>query len=309
MSERLLMYNSEIKERFLREKALESYESSRSAEVQFRKTAEVEFRLNKDLSNWTLYEIIDFYKLSNFTSYYTIRNVHSIFSMYTQFCLSNNLVLDNQNHFLELNDEMLLLYLNKSVLEQKILDTETVYELINQLPNPRDQFIVLAHYEFGKSKDNVEIANARPEDVDGNTLRLPTRVVQISDKMKYVIEDCVNEKIYYSVSKEGKIRVRLDDNGCIVKNYPNQKSSSDFQRGRNIYKAFKRAFDYLGKSWIRPNDLVESGKINMIKKRSMELEMTPKDYLYSEHRKEVEEQYNCEIVVGSFLRKYKDYLG
>lgn len=304
-----LMYNSEIKERYLEEKKFESHDNSMNTRVQFIRCAEKEFELGKDVSNWTLYEIKEYYKLMNVSSNYTLKNINSRFSMYTQFCLSNNLVVDNQNHYLEFDDDMIMDCLNKSLINKRILDKETVYRLIDELPNARDQFILLSYFEFGRSKDNVDVVNARPEDVDGNTLKLPTREVEISDKMIAVINDCMEEEKYFSITGKEKKSVLLEDNGYIVKNYPNQKSNSAFQRGRNVYMACKRAFEYLGVPWLNANAFMESGKICMVKKRSEELGVSPKEYIYSDHKLELENQYDFKLVPSTFYRKYKDYLG
>ena len=56
------------------------------------------------------------------------------------------------------------------------------------------------------------------------------------------------------------------------------------------------------------NGLSESGKIHMIKERSEQLGITPKDYVYSNYIQEVEEQFNCRIVRSSFMLKYGDHL-
>ena len=47
----------------------------------------------------------------------------------------------------------------------------------------------------------------------------------------------------------------------------------------------------------------------MIKERSKELGMTPEDYIYSDHIKEVEERFDCKILRKSYMLKYKGFLG
>ena len=51
-------YNEELKKRYIKEKEKILSVSSNYIDVQFRKSSEMEYELNKDISNWTTYEII-----------------------------------------------------------------------------------------------------------------------------------------------------------------------------------------------------------------------------------------------------------
>ena len=303
-------YNEELKKRYISEKEQMLSVSSNYIDVQFRKTAETEYELNKDVSNWTIYEIIEYYKLLNVTSLESLMCINSTLSQYTQFCLENSLVKDNQNHFLECTKDLLLECINKAILNKKIINEETVLKWTEELPNPKDQFILLSLFEYGKSKDFKDIVYAKPEDVDGNKLKLLDRTVNISNKLKSIISDCIEEDKYYSISGEGKKTMPLIDHGYVIKSYPNQNIyGSDFQKGRNIYITCQRIFNYLGVGqWMSPNSVAESGKLNMIKVRSQELNLTPIQYLYSDNIEEVEKQYGFTIVRSVFKKKYNEYL-
>ena len=56
-------YNEELKKRYIKEKESLLAVSSNYIDVQFRKVSEMEREYEKDLSNWTLYEIVECYKL------------------------------------------------------------------------------------------------------------------------------------------------------------------------------------------------------------------------------------------------------
>ena len=146
-------FNEELKKRYLNEKEKSLAITSNYIDVQFRKVSETEYELDKDVSNWTLYEIVEYYKLLNLTSYESLLCLNSIFSQYTQFCLENSLVRDNQNHYLECTREVLAGCINKSILDKKIVSRETILKWVDELPNPKDQFILLSLFEYGKSKD------------------------------------------------------------------------------------------------------------------------------------------------------------
>lgn len=304
-------YNKELKERYLVEKEKSLSITSNYIDVQFRKASETEYELDKDISNWTVYEIIEYYKLLNLTSFESLLCLNSIFSQYTQFCLENSLVRDNQNHYLECT-ELLSGCLNKAIIDKKIIDRNTVLDWVDELPNPKDQFILLSLFEYGKSKDFKDIvyATSKNLDVDNNTLKLNDRTVYVSDKLIDIIQDCTTEDTYYSISGKGVKKMPLVDYGYIVKSYPNQNMSlSEFQKGRNIYIACQRIFDYLGiGEWMNPNAISEAGKLYMIHERARELNVTPTQYVYSENINEVAKQYGCSIVRSVYIKKYGEYL-
>lgn len=305
-------YNEDLKRRYLEEKEEMLSIPSNYIDVQFRKAADTECELDKDVSNWTIYEILEYYKLQNVTSFESLLCLNSIFSQYTQFCLENSLVRDNQNHYLECTKELLSGCINKAILDMKIVSRETVLKWVDELPNPKDQFILLSLFEFGKSKDFKDIVYASITDLNEEKceLKLSNRNVKVSTRLIDIINDCNSEDTYYSISGKGTKVMPLVNYGYIVKSYPNQNMGlSEFQKGRNIYIACQRIFDYLGVGrWMSPNSVAEAGKLYMIKERAKELKITSMQYLYSDYLHEVETQFGCSIVRSVYGKKYNEYL-
>lgn len=307
-----IYFNEELKKRYVKEKEKSLSVTSNYIDVQFRKVSETEYELDKDVSNWTTYEIIEYYKLLSLTSYESLICLNSIFSQYTQFCLENSLVRDNQNHFLECTKDVLIGCINKSILDKKMVSRETVLKWVDELPNPKDQFILLSLFEYGKSKDFKDIVYVRQQDLNNqdNTLKLLDRTIKVSDRLISIIKNCQIEDTYYSISGKGVKKMPLIDYGFIVKSYPNQNMDlSDFQKGRNIYIACQRIFSYLGVGqWMNPNAITESGKLYLLKENAKELNITPVQYLYSESISEIEHQYGCSITRSVYSKKYSEYL-
>ena len=218
-----IYYNEELKKRYLDEKGKYTI-TNNYIDVQFRKSSEMEYEIDKDVSNWTVYEIIEYYKLLNITSLEVLVCLNSILSQYCQFCLENNLVIDNQNHFLECTKDVLSNCINKAILEKKIISKETVSKWVDELPNPKDQFILLGLFEFGKSKDYKDIVNARLDNLDekNKKLQLSDRKVNVSNKLINIMHNCQGENTYYSISGLGIKVMPLIDYGFVVKSYPNQ---------------------------------------------------------------------------------------
>lgn len=304
-------YNSELKIQYIEEKSKEVIISNNYLECQFNKTSKMEEELDKDLSNFTVYEIVEYYKLLNISSFDTLFVMNSQFSMYTQWCLQKSLVKDNQNHFLEMTLEHLKDCLNKALVDMKIVTRETVLNWIDQLPNPKDQFVLLGLFEGLKGKDFCELSKLRSENIKGNITTLCTgREIELSNRLLKIISDCVTEDKYYSISGNGTKVMPLIDKGFIIKDYPNARGDvSDFQLGRKIYNSITRILNYFDVlNFMTANSIAESGKLHMIKERAKELGLSCKDYIYSNYIEEVEKKFNSKIVRSIFWLKYEDYL-
>lgn len=305
------LYNKELKLEYIKEKNQEAVLPSNYLENQFFKVSEMERELDKDVSNFTVYEIIEYFKLLNLTSLESLKVMTSEFSMYTQWCLQKSLVTDNQNHFLEMSNDILMCCINKAVLSMKIISRETILSWVNQLPNPKDQFVLLGLFEGLKGKDFCELAKLKPEDIDDNIAHLCTgRDIEISDKLIEIIDDCMKEDQYYSITGNGTKVTKLADNGYIIKDYPNARMDvSEFQIGRKIYNGVTRTLNYFDVlKYMSANSIAEAGKIHMIKERASELNISNKDYIYSDYISEVEKKFNSKIVRSLFWKKYEDYL-
>ena len=304
-------YNPEIKIQYIEEKSKEVIISNNYLECQFNKTSKMEEELDKDLSNFTVYEITEYYKMLNISSFDTLFVMNSQFSMYTQWCLQKSLVKDNQNHFLEMTLEHLKDCLNKALVNMKIVSRETILNWVDQLPNPKDQFVLLGLFEGLKGKDFCELSKLKPEDIKGNIATLCTgREIELSDQLIKIIHDCVSEDKYYSISGNGTKVMPLVDKGYVIKDYPNARGDvSDFQLGRKVYNSITRILNYFDVlDFMTANSIAESGKLHMIKEKAKELNMSCKDYIYSNHITEVEKKYNSKIVRSIYWLKYEDYL-
>ena len=305
------LYNSELKIQYIEEKSQEVIISNNYLECQFNKSFKLENELDKDISNFTVYEIIEYYKMLNSSSLDTLVVMNSQFSMYTQWCLQKSLVRDNQNHFLEMTIEQLKECLNKMLVNLKFVTREIVLNWVDELPNPKDQFVLLGLFEGLKGKDFCELAKLRPEDIKGNIATLCTgREIELSDRLLKIISDCVVEDKYYSISGNGTKVMPLVDKGFIIKDYPNARGDvSDFQLGRKIYNSITRILNYFDVGdFMSANSIAESGKLHMIKEKANERNMNCKDYIYSNYVNEVEKKFNSRIVRSMFWLKYEDYL-
>ena len=292
------MYNQELKERYRKEK--ESY-----------RTEPFEEQLDKDASNFTTYEIINMYKTLAIMSLDTIATMNSNLSMYTQWCIQENLVNDYQNHYLEITRDMMASFVNKLAMDKKVVSREQVLDWCQQLPNPSDSFCLLGLFEGIRGGGYLELALAKMEDFHDNIfIAYNGREIKVSFTLiEYAKQS--NETIeYQSISRNMEKEVNLIENGRIIKDYPNVRRTESLPvLRRRTQSRLARIFNYMGiLEYMNGNDIRMSGVIEMINSRCKELGINGKDYIYGIGIEEIKKQYDFKVVSSVFMDKFGEYL-
>ena len=109
------MYNNERKEQYLRD-ILSDKKNARNIEKYFENVSDYEAGLGKDASAFSLPEIMLYYKSMQSHSLDYLLLVNSELRRYTQYCCSHG-IETNENHYDELNAELISLCLNQHLQE------------------------------------------------------------------------------------------------------------------------------------------------------------------------------------------------
>lgn len=305
------MYNQELKERYREEKESYTTVSSHYFSALFKKTEPFEEQLNKDISNFSTYEIVNMYKTLAIMSLDTIITMNSNLSMYTQWCIQENLVNDYQNHFLEINREMMTSFVNKFAMDRKVVSREQVLDWCQQLPNPSDSFCLLGLFEGIRGGGYLELALAKIEDFhDGIFTAYNGREIKVSPTLEEYARLSNETLDYQSISQNMTKEVTLIDNGRIIKDYPNirQTESLPILR-RRTQSRLARIFDYMGiLEYMNGNDIRMSGVITMINSRCKKLGISGREYVYGIGIEEIKKQYDFKVVTSVFMDKFGEYL-
>ena len=305
------MYNQELKERYRKEKESYTTVSAYYFSSLFKRIEPFEEQLNKDASNFTAYEIINMYKTLAIMSLDTIVTMNSNLSMYTQWCIQQNLVNDYQNHYLEMTRDMLASFVNKLAMDKKVVSRKQVLDWCQQLPNPSDSFCLLGLFEGIRGGGYLELALAKIEDFHDNTftayngreIKVSTTLIEYAKLSNETLE-------YQSISQNMTKEVNLNDNGRIIKDYPNVRRSESLPvLRRRTQSRLARIFDYVGiLEYMNGNDIRMSGVIEMINNRCKELQISGKDYIYGIGIEEIKKQYDFKVVPSVFMDKFSEYL-
>lgn len=305
------MYNQELKERYRKEKESYTTVSAYYFSSLFKRIEPFEEQLNKDASNFTTYEIINMYKTLAIMSLDTIVTMNSNLSMYTQWCIQQNLVNDYQNHYLEMTRDMLASFVNKLAMDKKVVSRKQVLDWCQQLPNPSDSFCLLGLFEGIRGGGYLELALAKIEDFHDNTftayngreIKVSTTLIEYAKLSNETLE-------YQSISQNMTKEVNLNDNGRIIKDYPNVRRSESLPvLRRRTQSRLARIFDYVGiLEYMNGNDIRMSGVIEMANFRCKELQISGKDYIYGIGIDEIKNQYDFKVVPSVFMDKFGEYL-
>lgn len=293
------------KERFLetREKDGDFYR----AKFKEAETSEIKFK--KDLSNFDVSEIIDFYNSLFVNSFTYLRSINSKLSMYSSWCVDND--ISEVNNFKNMKAETIMDCINRK--ETQILTRSQLHYFLSLLNNPRDRFVILALFEGLSGKDFKEIWSLSEEDVDYSSglLKLSTgREIKVSKDLLNVIKDAI-KTIDYIPQSGNKGVVELKPSKLAFKDYLNSsEDTSEFQKGRNVYMVCKRFRTNFGLESLTPKNISDSGKIDLIltKYKKFKNEMSIREFATGDFFDEINEQYGTKTSKYAFYKQYGEYL-
>lgn len=310
------MYNQNKKEIYIKEKTSTTIVPPYYLNSLFNRTGEFEKKYEKDVCNFTYYEIIDMYKTWNAASLETLTIANSQLSMYTQWCMQQLMVKDGQNHFSECIKNALLECVNTIIAKKKVITRSQLTNMGGMLNNAADEFMLFALFEGICGKDYCELVNLEWADFSERSVTLCTgRTINISTKLLELAEIAYNTYEYYPVATDArceKISLRDGDNK-IIKDFPNTAEGvDDFQRGRRIYRRLKRNFEYIGMPWLTGKDITESGRVEFINVVAKIRKENAVDFIHTTACREmVENQFGDKFDLGKknrFIDKYGEYL-
>ena len=159
------MYNTEIKQKYLDESIDRNANLNVLGVRAFNQIEEYERELDKDCCNFTIKEIIIYYQRRCSTSLDSLNTLNSIFKGYTNWCLQRNMLDDNQNHYLEVNADILNNCLNYGMVNDKIISRKDLLFIIKDFVNASDKALLLAIFEGICGNNMSELVNLKCEDI------------------------------------------------------------------------------------------------------------------------------------------------
>lgn len=189
------MYNNDRKEKYLKLKT-EGAIIANNVSAMFIDTEKHEEKYGKDVCDWTAKEALDYYRYLSTNNVQTLILINTALKEYSRWCLINNLIKDNQNHFDEITTDALCKCTNINGLKERVvMRREDFINLIDQLPNYTDRFIFLGLYEGLTIEDLCQV---KMSNLENNILHLNNRDISISNKLVYYMRMASDETEYIS---------------------------------------------------------------------------------------------------------------
>lgn len=259
--------NKERKEQFIANKSKEVLMSNNLGNT-FDAAELLEEKYGKDIAEWTTGEIIGFYKYLSTPYIQSLVNIHNSLTGYTNWCVMNGLVRDNQNHFTEITSAALCKCVDLTTLERLIITREDLLRDIKKLNNYCDMMILLGLFEGIPVHDNV-LKDVKYSDLDeNNILHLKNGVdLKVSSELRSIMETASEETTWRSYSEIRNRETEYFDDGCIIRFTKRSDGSVSVSSATAVIGSrMRKAIQYLG--WpvnITMKMVAESGRIHMMR--------------------------------------------
>lgn len=308
------MYNEEFKQAYIHTMVKTGINKTiEAAAAQYFKQAEpIEEALEKDLSEFNINEIIGLLKHFCTPSMETLMMGTSFFRRYTYYCIEQNMVRDKINHYEEITNDIYINCVNKSLAEDKIITRQDLLKQVHLLENPVDKFVLYAVFEGLGGTGCMDLIDIQFEQFnDGKVTLSSGRELTVPQELIDIAEESANEYFYFppNATSEKYEKVKLKDEPGIIKSYYNVKAdSSDRRKAYNIVNKLRRISEREGTKAFLNGHLVESGRIDLIKKTMITLDIQEPRKAIRLCRDEMKIRYGEIQAVGRWLLKYEKYL-
>lgn len=289
------MYNEERKRSFIRFKQ-DTTELANNIITCFNDAEIFEEKYEKDLCDWTAPEIVGYLKYINTTKGGTLTVLVNMLRIYTDWCLSNSLVQDHQNHYYEVTQDIIDGCIDTTSLSSAIITREFLLKKLEYVYNAADKFVLLGSFEGIRTMDFPAI---KMSDIKGNSLVLKKRTIRISDELAEIAAEANSETVYMSPIR--RLKIDLEPSDYILKN------KADADEGKipttELSIRFHRLMKYLDMAAITMKDLRESGRIEFIMQLMRETGESLENVLHTK-RDVIENQYGKVQALSSYMNIY-----
>ena len=303
------MYNEEIKKGYLED----SLDRNPNLEIlgtrAFNQVEYYEEELGKDCCNFTINEIIIYYQRRCSTSIDTLNTLNSIFKQYTNWCMQRNMIDDGQNHYNEINLDVLNNCLNYGMVNDKIISRDDLLHVVRDFLNASDKALLLAIFEGVCGENMCDLVNLNVNDIKVK-------------KGKYIVNlysggqlDISKELYNFCVESQDCYTHYLINHDFIYEREYNPEDRGVFKmliasnagniNRKSLYNKLVRIKKELNLNYLTTHTLIESGRIHMIKNIMDETGQSLDDVLAS---KATEERYGRLSSYTHWKRKYAEYI-
>ena len=278
-------YNQDFKQQYLNDNESRNIYLKSNVDLLFRRIAPTEALLGKDLYDFSVEEILGYYKYLLTPSLESLMIMNNQYKLYVAYAIRKGMVKDNQNHYDEIDMPTLNTCVYMGLANAKIISRKDLIDILesSDVENVSDKVIALALFEGVCGKELRELTLLEPQDIDKKT-NIATldggRKLKLSDKLVGWCFESADEYVYYnSMNKMGNKSYQKSDSR-VIKRLSNSTVDTIHQRHKTINRRLDHLIDITGCNAFGVGALKESGRLEMIKnlcKQGIELDLALQD--------------------------------
>ena len=304
------MYQSEMKEGFIKDYLRSRIVARTSLYSLFRKTESFEEENSKDCSQFNQDEALNMYKEFKAKSVYVLMNYNVILKAYCAWrrYYHNDNVTDSYNN---ITIDLLKPCIPPNSI--KFLNREEITEIESQLYNWTDKAILECLWEgiSGPSMNDLVGINRYMVNLEEKALYFSDgRRVQLTDRLCELLTKAFDEVEYMCYGESLRVK-KLVGAGSLYKERDNAHAAdSDDRNFRWVYRKLQNFRELVGIPRLTMKNIHLSGMYHYLVQGMQETGLELKNFLRSEHGKQLAEKYGfcSESYVDNLTHRFKDFV-
>jgi hypothetical protein len=233
--------------------------------------AKVELQEGEDLSNFNRQQVINLLKMYNSRSRHYLRLLCNHFSKYYKWCYTEGLVAENNFtdwYDINLARPIIQEVLPAELIDEKMIDHETMLEFIDKVKDKSNKFLLYAPYVGIKGNDLEDLRYLRAKDLneDEKTIKLYSgRIAQVDDLFIKLLKDA-DSSLRYDKNGDGAITKKSTDY-CISEYVlkPCSSVENSVVSSKLLVARYRTIKEQTGNKFLNPMNVYKNGMINFVK--------------------------------------------
>lgn len=298
------MYQSEIKESFIKDYMRSRVVAQTSLYSLFRKTEKYEENLGKDCCQFTPDEALKMYEDFKAKSVFVLLNYNVILKAYCEWQKYYN-GLETENVYDSITRQML----DPLIPEMKVLSREDITDIEAQLYNWTDKAIIEALFEGLSGNSMRDLVSVDESMVDHENKRLvfpDGRVFDLTDRLYSFLMAAFRETEYACYGYTMRIK-KLIGTGRLYKERDNAHAmDSDDKYFRWVYRKVQNARRHVGIESLTMKNLATAGLIYYLRKGMDQTGLELKPFLLTEMGEKLLDKYGYDSAfrVDNVINRY-----
>lgn len=302
------MFNEALKRQFINDDATNRNFDKFMARY-FETIAKYEEEYDKDLCNFNIQEIENYFVGLSTSSLERCQNIKAQFIKYCQYCQKRNLIDDNQIHWQEVDSAFLKRTLNIGKLNGQLVTRKQLLKDLDQLNNASDMFIILGIFEGlcgNMYKDFYHLDIKQFKKKSGKIiLKLEDKELEVSEKLYELALESVDTYIRIPNDINAKKVAKLNpEDEWVIKRSINAQYDDEISNMHNICKriaALKRDFEF---PYYTQAGLINSGRLYYMYKLSDNNKIEP-EHILKQYYDDITKCFGRIQVKGNVIEQYK----